>query len=167
VSSTDGTRADPGTGPDEQVLERLWPGAWFWLLGAGGAVSLGVAYGAALEPAIGWFVAAVAALGVVVLGVRWAARVAVGPAGLRAGRAVLPWSAIGRVLAVDGEHARLARGPQGDASAWMVLRPGVGPGAVVVEVTDPEDPHHTWLVASRDATALASAITQARGRLSP
>jgi hypothetical protein len=49
----------------------------------------------------------------------------------------------------------------------MVLRPGVGPGAVVVEVTDPEDPHRTWLLASRRPQATASAIAQARGRLSP
>jgi hypothetical protein len=49
----------------------------------------------------------------------------------------------------------------------MLLRPGVGPGAVVVEVTDPQDPHRTWLLASRHPDELARAIETARGRLSP
>ena len=88
-------------------------------------------------------------------------------AGVRAGPAVLPWSAVGRAVALDADGTRLARGPQGDPSAYLLLRPGVGPGAVVVEVTDPEDPHRTWLVASRHPQELASAIQQGRGRLAP
>jgi hypothetical protein len=93
--------------------------------------------------------------------------VIVDDAGLRAGRARIEWAHIGRVLALDSEQARSARGPQGDPTAFMLLRPGVGPGAVVVEVIDPEDPHRTWLVASRHPERLARAIETARGRLSP
>jgi hypothetical protein len=152
---------------DELVVERLWPGAWFWLLGVGGAASLGVAYGVALTPLVGWIVAALGALGLVLLGARLAARIAVGPEGLVAGRARLPWQHAGRVIPLDAEGARMARGPQGDPSAWMLLRPGVGPGAVVVEVTDPEDPHRTWLLATRDPQRLSRAIAGARGRLAP
>jgi hypothetical protein len=68
---------------------------------------------------------------------------------------------------LDADQARSARGPHGDPTAFMLLRPGVGPGAVVVEVTDPQDPHRTWLVASRHPARLARAIETARGRLSP
>jgi hypothetical protein len=154
-------------GRRDEVVERLWPGPWFWLLGAGGAVSLGLAYGVALSPAVGWLAAGLAALAVVLLGLRLAARIRVGPDGIAAGRATLPWDCAGRVLALDGEGARMALGPNGDPTAWMLLRPGVGPGAVVVEVIDAEDPHRTWLLATRDPQRLSRAISGARGRLAP
>jgi hypothetical protein len=150
-----------------QVVERLWPGAWFWALGGSGAVALGVAYGVALTPLVGWVVGAVGTLGVLLLGLRLAARISVGPEGLTAGRATLPWDCTGRVVPLDAAGARMALGPQGDPSSWMLLRPGVGPGAVVIEVTDPEDPHRTWLLATRDPQRLSSAIAGARGRLAP
>jgi hypothetical protein len=38
---------------------------------------------------------------------------------------------------------------------------------VVLEVTDPLDPHRTWLLASRHPERLARAIETARGRLNP
>lgn len=155
----------PSTRP--QYSERLWPGATVWVLGACLVVALAVAYGRALSALAGWIVltAGTAALAFVV--VRMAARVEVGAEGVRAGVAVLPWSAVGRTLALDGAQARRARGPEGDPTAFLLLRPGAGPGAVVIEVTDGEDPHRTWLVATRHPEALASAIEQARGSLSP
>lgn len=156
------------TAPSNPVYsERLWPGATVWLLGGSLVVALGVAYGTALSPLAGWVVlgAGAAALAFVIL--RMAARVEVGDAGVRAGVALLPWSAVGRCVPLGAEAARQARGPQGDPTAHLLLRPGVGPGAVVIEVLDPEDPHRTWLVATRHPEALASAIQQGRGRLAP
>lgn len=150
-----------------EYSERLWPGVSVWLLGGSFVVALGVAYGTSLGPLAGWLMLAASATVLALVAMRMAARVVVDHTGLRAGRALLPWSAVGRVVALDGEGARRARGPQGDPSAYLLLRPGVGPGAVVVEVTDPDDPHHTWLVASRAPKALASAIERGRGRLAP
>lgn len=154
-----------GTAPG--FAERLWPGAWFWVLGLGGAAALGIAYGAAMAAVVGWLVAAAGVVAVLVVGARIAVRILVAEDGLHAGRAVLPWQFVGRALALDGEQFRRARGPDGDPTAFMLLRPGVGPGAVVVEVTDPEDPHRTWLLASRGPQRLARAIDEARGRLAP
>jgi len=153
------------TGP--HYSERLWPGAAVWLLGISLVVALGVAYGRALSPVAGWVVfgAGAGTLAFVIL--RMAARVEVGGTGVRAGPAVLPWSAVGRVVALDAGRARQARGAGGDPSAYLLLRPGVGPGAVVIEVRDPEDPHRTWLVATRHPDALARAIEAAHGRLAP
>ena len=153
--------------PGHRYSERLWPGVSVWLLGVPMVVALAVAYGRALSPQAGWLMlaAGLVAFGFVVT--RMAAPVVVDGAGVRAGPAVLPWSAVGRAVALDADGARAARGPQGDPSAYLLLRPGVGPGAVVVEVTDPEDPHRTWLVASRHPQELASAIQQGRGRLAP
>jgi len=152
--------------PEPRYVERLWPGVWVWLFGLGGIVSLSVAYGAALGPAPGIAVALLGVVTVAVLVTMSAARIEVGTAGLRAGRALLPWEYVGQVVPLDAERSRVARGPRGDPSAFLLLRPGVGPGSVVVEVTDPEDPHATWLLATRHSRELASAIEQERGRLS-
>ena len=147
--------------------ERLWPGPWVWLCAAAAAVMLGVAYGAALGATLGWVVAgcvAVAAGSVV-----WATSptVEVRADELRLDRAALPWWASGRVLVLDATGVRRARGPEGDHTAYSVVRPGLGSQAVVIEVTDPADPHATWLIGSRDAEAMARAIHEARGRLTP
>ena len=155
--------AQPDTDP--RYAERLWPGVWVWLFALGGIGSLGLAYGAALGPAPGLAVAALGLISLAVLVTMSAARIEVGAAGLRAGRALLPWEHVGQVVALDADRSRVARGPHGDPSAYLLLRPGVGPGAVVVEVTDPEDPHATWLLATRHAGRLARAIGEERGRL--
>ncbi|MGB7979249.1 MAG: DUF3093 domain-containing protein [Candidatus Nanopelagicales bacterium] len=147
--------------------ERLWPGAGAWIISLSAVGALAIAYGASLGPVAGWLVVAIGGGLAVVLMARAAVRLEVDDQGLRAGRAHLDWDAMGRVLAVDGDQARLARGPQGDPSAFLLLRPGVGPGAVVVEITDHQDPHRTWLLASRHPDRLARAIHATRGSLSP
>jgi hypothetical protein len=146
--------------------ERLWPGPVVWILAMGTITALAIAYGSSLGPATGWLVALGGGLLAATLIVRSAALVAVTDQGLSAGRARLGWESMGRVLPLDADQARSARGPEGDPTGYLVLRPGVGPGAVVIEVTDPADPHRTWLVASRHPEPLARAIETARGRLS-
>jgi hypothetical protein len=148
-------------------VERLWPGPWVWAMSLAAVAALAIAYAQAVDPTLGWAIAGIGTAGVVIVVLRLATRIVVSPAGLRAGRAQLPWQHTGRVLPLDGEQARRARGPQGDPTAFLLLRPGVGPGAVVVEVTDPEDPHRTWLLATRDPDRLARAILDARGSLAP
>jgi len=138
-----------------------------WVLGLSTAGSLGIAYAGAFGALVGGVVGAAGALVVAAVCLRLAARIVGGPEGLRAGRALLPWQHVGRVVALDAEATRRARGSGGDPSAYLLLRPGVGPGAVVVEVTDRTDPHRTWLLASRHPQALARAIREAHGTLSP
>lgn len=156
----------PADAPPDYA-ERLWPGPWLWLLCLGAAGALGVAYAAALGPAVGWLVGVAGTLAVVAAIVWSTPRVTVAAGHLRAGRASLPLEFAGRVLALDAAGTRLAQGAAGDPTAFVLLRPGVGPGAVVIEVTDAEDPHRTWLLASRRPDLLASAIRAVRGTLSP
>lgn len=158
---------DDRAGQEPGYTERLWPGPTVWILAVGMIGALAIAYASAVGPVAGWIVALVGAAGAGLLIARSAVRILVTEDGLRAGRAFLEWEFAGRVLALDADQARTARGPQGDPSAHLLLRPGVGPGAVVLELRDPEDPHHTWLIASRHPRQLASAIESARGRLSP
>ncbi len=162
-----GVVTDEQSGPQSGYTQRLWPGPTVWVLAVAMIGALAIAYGSAVGPEAGWSVALVGGVGAALLIARSAARVRVTEDGLHAGRAFLEWEFTGRVLALDADQARAARGPAGDPSAHLLLRPGVGPGAVVLEVIDPEDPHHTWLIASRHPRRLASAIESARGSLSP
>jgi hypothetical protein len=156
-----------GVRPESGYTERLWPGPIVWLLAFGSIGALAIAYASSLGALAGWLVALGGGAIALILIVSTAARVTVAQRALRAGRASIGWEFTGRVLPLDGDQARSARGPEGDPTAFLLLRPGVGPGAVVLEVTDPEDPHRTWLIATRHPERLARAIETARGRLSP
>jgi hypothetical protein len=157
----------PDSAPPPAYSERLWPGPVVWLLAAGSIAALAIAYGSSLGAMTGWLVALCAGVIAGLLIARSAVRVQVTEDQLRAGRAAIEWEFVGRVLTLDADQARSARGPEGDPTAFLLLRPGVGPGAVVVEVTDPADPHRTWLLASRHPQRLTRAIETARGRLVP
>ena len=148
--------------------ERLTPPWWGWLLAAFWASTLGVAYGYAISFVVGVAVFAglfaVATVGLVrmsalveVTGGTGAAVEAGNEAGLRAGHATLPASAIGAVTVLDADAARRRRGVDADSRAFVLLRGWVR-GAVTVQVNDPRDPTPYWFVSTRRAEALASAL---------
>lgn len=154
----------PQTGASS-YSERLWPSWWPWLIAVSLIAALALAYGKALGMAAGLLVlVAGTALGAVAL-ISRTPRIEVTQSELRAGRGRLPLAFVGRVFALGVEGSRLARGPAGDPTAYLVTSPGLSAGAVVVEVADASDPHRTWLVSTRRPVALASAIEAARGRL--
>lgn len=137
--------------------ERLTPPWWGWLLAAFWASTLGIAYGYAISSVVGVVVFvglfALAATGLL----RMSALVEVTGAGLRAGRATLPASAIGEVTVLDAAAARRVRGVDADSRAFVLLRGWVR-GAVTVQLNDPMDPTPYWFVSTRRAEALASAL---------
>jgi hypothetical protein len=92
-----------------------------------------------------------------------AARVAVDAGRLRAGRAEIPVSLLGRAVALDAAASRRAAGVDADARAYLLLRPYVK-GAVRVPVADPADPTPYWLVSSRRPERLVAALEGAAGR---
>lgn len=153
-------------GVDPTYRETLWPGPLVLVLTSAGVVALAVAYARALGAMAGWVLAGGGLVVATALLVATAPRVRVDSCVLRAGRARLPLRCIGRVLVLDPAAVAVARGPGGDPSAHLVTRAGVR-GAVLVEVMDPEDPHRTWLVASRRPGDLAGAISRARGKVCP
>lgn len=87
--------------------------------------------------------------------------VAVRDGELVAGAAHIPVRLLGepRVLDRAGLHAAL--GPGSDARDFALVRSWL-PGAVAVEVIDPDDPTPQWLVSSRRPARLAEAIRQAQ-----
>ncbi len=88
---------------------------------------------------------------------RYGAEIVVSPVGLGAGRALLPWWACGAVSAVGSDQTRAAFGIDADARAYLLLR-SYCPGAVRVEVDDPDDPTPYWLLSSRQPERLAEHI---------
>lgn len=87
--------------------------------------------------------------------------VRVGPDGLRAGRALLPLAAVGRVEPLSATEAARLRGTAYEPRAYYVIRSYV-PSAVLVEVDDSADPTPFWYVATRHPDRLAAALAAAR-----
>lgn len=107
-------------------------------------------------------VSALAVAGTVWALLRSSARVRVGGGELRAGRARIPTSLLGRVAMVDARRMAELRGPRADARAYLCQRPWIG-GGVLIEIEDPDDPVPYWLVSSRTPQRLAAALREARG----
>jgi hypothetical protein len=138
--------------------ERLTaPASWWALAALFGLVTGWVFYVATpvWVAAIALLVAGAAALSIVAS--YGSATVEVSEDGLRAGRATLPWYAVGHARALDRAAAQAAAGVNADARAYLLLRGYCG-GAVRVEVDDPADPTPYWLVSSRRPEAVVSAI---------
>jgi len=140
--------------------ERLSPSLWVLVAAAVCAPMVSLV----LVPA-GAALALVAGIAVGVLVV--AALVAAAPVveidgtTLRAGRAHIDVSLLGKPEALRGEDARTARGPGLDARAWHLLRGGID-GLVIVPVTDQDDPTPAWVISSRTPDRLAAAIRRAQ-----
>lgn len=134
----------------------------WWLLLLGMVASVWLAY----HHAYGWSVSLPVSAGLLVAGgaalvAYGRIRVEVGPEGLRAGRAVLPLSAVGAVTALDGDDARTARGRDLDPAAYLVIR-GYVPAVVRVEVADDTDPVPYWLMSTRRPERLVAVLEAAR-----
>ncbi|HEU4674934.1 MAG TPA: DUF3093 domain-containing protein [Motilibacteraceae bacterium] len=160
MSSSPGT---PRALPADRVLyrERIGAAAWMWLLWAGLVISVWLALLVVVGPLWCSIVAvaggALAAAGLV----RGAARIEVAGGELRAGRAHIPLPLLGAPQVLDDEAARRLRGPGFEPRAFHLLRSWV-PGAVLVDVVDPEDPTPYWYVSSRRPEQLAAAIRAGR-----
>lgn len=143
--------------------ERLWPPVRWWLIGALGVAVVTVFLWAALSTLV---VAVVGVALLLTLGAAlaaYAAEVVVDADGLRAGRATLPWWALGEVSPLDRAQAAQLRGPGADPRSYLLLR-GYVPVAVRVDVDDQADPTPYWYVSTRRPAQLAAALS-GRGRL--
>jgi hypothetical protein len=143
--------------------ERLWV-PWRWWVVGGFVV---VVAGLVLE-IVGdlWaWVGAAAALAVTAacLLAYGAARVSVSPDGLRAGKAVLPLTAVGEARALARDEAARLRGQAFDPRAYHLIRAYVGT-AVRVEVADRSDPTPYWYIATRRPDRLVAALERSRRR---
>jgi hypothetical protein len=146
--------------------ERLYvPLAW-WLLAIPAVLLLGGTMYAGLSwpwPAIiiGGLAAGCAAI-LISLG---RGTVQIGAGTLRAGNAVLPVTAISKVIALDEKQTTRLRGPQADPSARLYSRPYLKEG-VYLALDAAADPGvaagRYWLIGSRRPAELAAAIERCR-----
>ena len=142
--------------------ERLSAPVRWWVLATLLVVSIWVAYAVATTQLVAALVSAVVGAIAAALLIGYGnARVEVGPQGLRAGRALLPWWACGDATALTPEEFRQLRGPAADARAYLLLRPYLH-RAVRVDVRDPLDPTPYWLIGSREPDRLAAVVAAAR-----
>ncbi len=138
--------------------ERLLPPWWLWSAVAAFAAMVAVAYGYAWGVGAAIGSALVVGVGLGALLVATSSVVAVDDRVVRAGRARLPLRWVGRTQPLDLEASALARTRDFDPAAYTLLRTWASGRAVRIQVTDPDDPHPTWLISTRDPDALAAAI---------
>jgi hypothetical protein len=142
--------------------ERLHAPLWWWLVGIGLVALLGAEFvvGLPVWVATITFVVFGAVAGALLLFVG-AARVTLRDGELWAGRAHLPLNCVGAVQVLDRAAVRRAIGVEADPTAYVVYRPWL-PGAVRIEIDDPEDDTPYWLVGSRRPQRLARALLASR-----
>lgn len=90
------------------------------------------------------------------------ATITVGDGVLLAGGATLPLEHAGEVAALDEKQSARLRGPRGDPTAYLLLRPYLK-FTVYIAVTDPAGAHPYWLIATRHPEELAAAVERCRG----
>jgi hypothetical protein len=146
--------------------ERLYvPLAW-WLL----AVPVILLLGGTLFAGLNWpwpivIIGGLAAGCAAILISLGRASVELGGGALRAGNAVLPVTAISKVIALDEKQTTRLRGPQTDPSARLYSRPYLKQSVylAVDEAADPGDvTSGYWLIGTRHPAQLAAAIERCR-----
>ncbi|MFD3626100.1 DUF3093 domain-containing protein [Streptomyces sp. NPDC058726] len=80
---------------------------------------------------------------------------------LIAGEAKIPVSALGEAEILDAEEARAWRTHKADPRCFMLLRAYI-PGALRVDITDPDDPTPYAFLSTRDPERLAQALREAK-----
>ena len=139
---------------------RLWPSPWVWVLVVAMCGLLATAYGAAygLLPGCGVFVVAtVLALGLLV---RTSPVIEVGAGFLRAGPARISLDLLAHPRTMEAaDITAILR--SGDARVYTLLRPWSSARGLRVDVTDPDDPHRSWLLTTGDPDGLLAALTAA------
>jgi len=149
------------TSSEQDYTERLWPGplGWFLVLGFGVLVTISVW---PVRPAAALACGVLASVAGAVAAVRTSPRVRVAEGQVRAGAARIDVGWLGQGRELDRADVRAAMGPGSDARAFVVLRAWL-PGAVEIEVNDPDDPTPTWLISSRHPDRLLAALRAAQG----
>jgi hypothetical protein len=153
------TEGVDGKSPTYQ--ERLWPSVGQWTFVFIMTASLGIAYGRAYGIDLGVIVGVAATILVTIGLIVNTPLIQVDELVFRVGRARLPLQYVGKIQKLDEEQSRRARSTDANSNAHFQLRGGIK-NTVIVEVTDPQDPHPYWQVSSRNPDALISALSAAK-----
>lgn len=140
--------------------ERLWPSLGMWMFAVIMTSSLGVAYGRAYGNELGLVVGISTTVAVAIGIIVNTPLIQIDEANFRAGRARLPLQYVGQVKQLDEQQSRRARSTDANSNAHFQLRGGIK-FSIIVEVTDPQDPHPYWQVSTRKPDELLAALSEA------
>jgi hypothetical protein len=142
----------------ERYRERLLPHWWVGIAAMCMVLMLAVAYGAALGRTAGVTMAVAGSL--LVGWLLWITSpvIIVTSDALTVAGARLPLAAVAGAREVDGAEINALRGPGSDARLFVALRPWSAVGGVMVELSDPDDPHPGWLFTSRHPARVLEAM---------
>jgi hypothetical protein len=141
----------------QKILWRdPWP-IWLWLFLLFLAGSLTLAVEAALGNRAAIVVSVIQALLLIWASFTTPLRIEVSDEKIRVGRAMIERGFISSVRVLDSKEMALTRGRDADPRCWMALRFWVGTG-VKIEINDPIDPTPYWLVSTKKAAAVATAL---------
>jgi hypothetical protein len=155
------TEGVDGKSPTYQ--ERLWPSVGQWTFAFIMTASLGIAYGRAYGMDLGSIVGIAATILVTIGLIVNTPLIQVDELNFRVGRARLPLQYVGKIQKLDEEQSRRARSTDANSNAHFQLRGGIK-NTVIVEVTDPQDPHPYWQVSSRNPDALINALNATKNK---
>jgi len=141
--------------------ERLWPSLGMWVFAFIMTASLGIAYSQAYGKELGFMVAIATTLVVGIGLIVNTPLIQVDELNFRVGRARLPLQFVGKIQVLDDAQSRRARSTDADSNAHFQLRGGIK-SSVIVEVSDPQDPHPYWQVSTRKPDLLIAALTNAK-----
>jgi hypothetical protein len=141
--------------------ERLWPPLGFLVVALIMTSSLGIAYGRAYGTELGLMVAVATTLAATLGLIVNTPLIQIDELNFRAGRARLPLKFVGKIQILDDEQTRRARSTDANSNAHFQLRGGIN-CSVIIEVTDPLDPHPYWQVSTRKPDLLFAALTNAK-----
>ena len=148
-------------GKNPVFQERLWPSLGMWAFAFIMTISLGIAYGRAYGYILGIIVATSTTLAVAVGLIVNTPLIQIDEVNFRVGRARLPLQFVGQIQKLDEQQSRRARSIDANSNAHFQLRGGIK-GTVIVEVTDPQDPHPYWQISTRNPDLLIAALSSAK-----
>lgn len=137
--------------------EKLWPGAWIWIV-AVGIASAGILVFAPISLPAGFTAAAVLFAIEAVLLVLSTPTISVTPRTLQVGRASIDRSLVGGAAAYRAKEATAERGTRLNGLAYLCIRGWIDP-VVKIDITDPSDPTPYWLTSTRRPEELVAALT--------
>lgn len=140
--------------------ERLSPSLWMLVtIALAGPMSALVLIPVA--PNLAAILGLAVSLALVVASILLSSTVRVDDGVLYAGRAHIDAQWLGEPQIFTGQEARDKRTRDLARDGWHLLRGGID-GLVVVPLTDPDDPTHSWTISTRTPDRLAAAINAAR-----
>ena len=146
-------------GKQVRFHERLLPGPYSWLLVALMTISLGIAYGDVYGTLFGILLASISTLGVYLIMFFSSPVIRIDELVLRVGNARMPKMHLKDPEILDKRQTQKSRRIAVPRNAYQVMRASIGQ-SILVQISDPTDPHPFWQFSSRKPELLLKALTE-------